>query len=151
MGHHLRPLQPAEGATAATTIYWLWGPAYANITTQVQAKTYKAGYEYFDASTQALGLFGFMEGQPQPGIADLPAADVQSAKDTLAKMLAPDTGKTARFDIVFTGPIKDNTGKQILAAGQKLEQAYWMISPADATCKVCMHWWADGVNATIPY
>ena len=35
------------------------------------------------------GLFGFMEGQePQPGIADLPEADVQLVKDTLAAMLA---------------------------------------------------------------
>ena len=72
-----------------TTIYWLWGPEYARIGEQVKAKTYKAGYEYFDAETKSLGLFGFMDGQtPQPGIKDLPAADVQMVKDTLAKMLA---------------------------------------------------------------
>ncbi len=46
-----------------TTIYWLWGPEYARIGEQVKAKTYKAGYEYFDAETKSLGLFGFMDGQ----------------------------------------------------------------------------------------
>ena len=30
---------------------------------------------------------------------------------------------TARFDIVFAGPIIDNTGKELLPAGQKLEQS----------------------------
>ena len=67
-----------------------------------------------------MGLYGFMEGEtPQPGVADLPEADVQLVKDTLAKMLA---GEFGRFD-VFAGPIKDNTGKEILPAGGKLEQS----------------------------
>jgi basic membrane protein A len=133
-----------------TTIYWLWGPEYARIAEKVKAKTYTAGYEYFDADSGSLGLFGFMEGQtPQPGIKDLPAADVQVVKDTLAKMLA---GTFNRFD-VFAGPIKDNTGKEILAAGAKLVQADLDQFPPGAPgseCSVCMHWWADGVNAEIP-
>ena len=55
---------------------------------------------------------GFMEGQtPRKGVADLPEADLTMVKDTLAKMLA---GTFGRFD-VFAGPIKDNTGKEILA------------------------------------
>ena len=63
-----------------------------------------------------MGLFGFMDGQtPQPGVADLPAEDVQLVKDTLAKMLA---GEFDRFD-VFAGPIKDNTGK--VAPGRRRE------------------------------
>ena len=41
-------------------------------------------------------------------------------KETLATMLG---GSTARFDIVFNGPIKDNTGKELLPAGQKLAQS----------------------------
>ena len=131
-----------------TTIYWLWGPEYARIAEQVKAKTYTAGYEYFDADTGSLGLFGFMQGQtPQPGIKDLPAADVQMVKDILAKMLA---GQFNRFD-VFAGPIIDNTGKQILAAGQKLQQSDLdQFPPGTPACTVCMHWWAAGVNATIP-
>ena len=68
-------------------------------------------------------------------------------KDTLAKMLA---GQFTRFD-VFAGPITDNTGKQILAAGQKLVQADLdQFPPGTPPCTVCMHWWAQGVNATIP-
>ena len=102
-----------------TAPYWIWGPEYTRIAELVKAGTYKAGYEYFDADAGAMGLFGFMDGQtPQPGIKDLPAADVQLVKDTLAKMLA---GEFGRFD-VFAGPITDNTGKQILAAGEKLQQ-----------------------------
>ncbi len=133
-----------------TTPYWIWGPEYARIAEQVKAKTYKAGYEYFDAESGSLGLFGFMDGQtPQPGIKDLPAADVQMVKDTLAKMLK---GEFNRFD-VFSGPLKDNTGKEILPAGQKLVQADLDQFPPGADgnpCKTCMHWWADGVNADIP-
>ena len=131
-----------------TTPYWIWGPEYARIAEQVKAKTYKAGYEYFDADSGSLGLFGFMEGQtPQPGVKDLPAADVQMVKDTLAKMLA---GEFTRFD-VFAGPITDNTGKQVLAAGLKLQQPDLdQFPPGTPPCTVCMHWWAQGINATIP-
>jgi basic membrane protein A len=133
-----------------TTPYWIWGPEYARIAEQVKAKTYKAGYEYFDADSGSIGLFGFMEGQtPQPGIKDLPAADVQMVKDTLAKMLK---GEFTRFD-VFTGPITDNTGKQVLAAGQKLVQADLDQFPPGATgnpCTVCMQWFAQGINGTLP-
>ena len=103
-----------------TAPYWIWGPEYTRIAEQVKAGTYTAGYEYFDADSKAMGLFGFMDGEtPQPGIADLPAADVQLVKETLAKMLA---GEFGRFD-VFAGPINDNTGKELLPAGEKLEQS----------------------------
>jgi basic membrane protein A len=133
-----------------TAPYWIWGPEYLRIAEQVKAGTYKAGYEYFDADTLAMGLFGFMDGQkPQPGIADLPAADVQAVKDTLAKMLK---GEFNRFD-VFAGPITDNTGKAVLAAGAKLEQADLDQFPPGAEgnpCKVCMQWLAEGINGTIP-
>ncbi|MBI3164671.1 MAG: BMP family ABC transporter substrate-binding protein, partial [Chloroflexi bacterium] len=58
-----------------TAPYWVWGPVYAEIAEQVIAGTYKPGWQYFDADTGALGLFGFMEGQEmQPGVADLDPA-----------------------------------------------------------------------------
>ena len=131
-----------------TAPYWIWGPEYVRIGKQVQAKTYKATYEYFDADAKAMGLYGFMDGQtPQKGVTDLPAADVQKVKDTLAKMLA---GQFGRFD-VFAGPIKDNTGKEILAAGAKLEQQDLdQFPPGTPPCKVCMYWWADGIIPTVP-
>jgi basic membrane protein A len=133
-----------------TAPYWIWGPEYARIAEQVKAKTYKAGYEYFDADSKAMGLFGFMEGEtPTKGVSELPAADVQLVKDTLAKMLA---GEFTRFD-VFAGPIKDNTGKEILPAGAKLEQSDLDQFPPGAPgaeCKVCMYWWADGITVELP-
>jgi basic membrane protein A len=133
-----------------TAPYWIWGPEYARIAEQVKAKTYTAGYEYFDADSKAMALMGFMEGQtPRKGVADLPEADLTMVKDTLAKMLA---GQFGRFD-VFAGPIKDNTGKEILAAGAKLEQPDLDQFPPGAPgaeCKVCMYWWADGITSELP-
>jgi basic membrane protein A len=134
-----------------TAPYWIWGPEYTRIAEQVKAKTYKAGYEYFDADAGAMGLLGFMEGEtPRMGIKDLPAADVQLVKDTLATMLKSSTG---RFDIVFAGPLKDNTGKELLAAGAKLAQSDLDQFPPGAPgneCKTCMYWWNEGIVAKLP-
>ena len=83
------------------------------------------------------------------GVEDLPEADVQLVKDTLAKMLA---GEFGRFD-VFAGPLVDNTGTQLLAAGEKLEQADLDQFPPGAPgaeCTTCMYWWAEGINAKLP-
>lgn len=133
-----------------TAPYWIWGPEYARIAEQVKAGTYTAGYEYFDAASGAMGLYGFMEGEtPQPGVTDLPAEDVQLVRDTLAQMLA---GEFDRFD-VFAGPITDNQGNVILAEGAQLVQADLDQFPPGAEgnpCGVCMHWWAEGVTAELP-
>jgi basic membrane protein A len=133
-----------------TTPYWIWGPEYARIGQQVKDKKYTAGYEYFDANSKAMGLFGFMEGQtPQKGITDLPPADVQAVKDLLAKMLA---GTAGRFD-VFAGPIKDNTGKELLKAGEKLKQSDLDQFPPGAPgaeCTVCMYWWNENITVPLP-
>jgi basic membrane protein A len=133
-----------------TTIYWNWGPIYAKIAQGVIDKTYKPGFDYFDADSGSLGLFGFMEGQTMTkGESELPGADIQMVKDTLAQMLA---GKFTRFD-VFSGEIKDNKGTVIVPAGQKFEQADIDQFPPGApglACKYCMYWWADGITAELP-
>ena len=133
-----------------TAPYWIWGPEYKRIAEAVKGKTYKAGYEYFDADSKAMALLGFMEGEtPRKGVEDLPEADVKLVKDTLAKMLA---GEFGRFD-VFAGPIKDNTGKEILPAGAKLEQSDLDQFPPGAPgaeCDVCMYWWAEGITVELP-
>ena len=133
-----------------TAPYWIWGPEYVRIGKQVKDKTYKAGYEYFDADSKAMGLFGFMEGQtPQKGVDDLPQADVDKVKSTLADALA---GKFGRFD-VFAGPIKDNTGKELLPAGQKLKQSDLDQFPPGAPgseCSVCMYWWNENISVPLP-
>jgi basic membrane protein A len=134
-----------------TAPYWIWGPEYARIAEQVKAGTYTAGYEYFDADSKAMGLLGFMDGEePRMGVKDLPEADVKLVKDTLATMLS---SSTARFDIVFAGPIVDNTNKTLLAEGEKLEQSDLDQFPPGAPgaeCKTCMYWWNEGITAELP-
>jgi basic membrane protein A len=133
-----------------TTIYWNWGPIYLKVAEGLRDGTYKPGWDYFDAETGSLGLFGFMEGQtPQPGVNDLPPEDVQLVRDTLAQMLA---GKFNRFD-VFAGEVKDNKGNVVVPAGEKMVQADLDQFPPGAPgleCKYCMHWWAEGITAELP-
>jgi basic membrane protein A len=130
-----------------TAPYWNWGPIYAKITKAVIDGSYKVGYDYFDADSGGLGLYGFMEGQqPTKGVADLPPETLQMVKDTLAKM---QKGEFTRFD-VFAGPIKDNQGKEIVPAGQKLQQADLDQFDPKSGCKYCMHWWAEGITAELP-
>ena len=133
-----------------TAPYWVWGPIYSGITEKVIAGTYVPGYDYFDAETGALGLFGFMDGQElQPGVADLDPEVIAMVKDTLAQMLA---GEFTRFD-VFTGPINDNQGNVVLPAGQSLEQVDLDAFPEfglPCSIDVCMKWWAEGITAELP-
>ncbi len=131
-----------------TSMYWNWGPVYADIVERSRAGTYVGGSEYFDADTGALGLFGFMEGEtPQPGIADLPEEDLALIRDTLAAMLA---GEFTRFD-VFKGPITDNQGNLVLADGVSLEQIDLDgFSQFGSPCETCMYWWNENVTAELP-
>jgi len=133
-----------------TAPYWIWGPVYAQIAEGVRNGTYQPGWHYFDAEIGAMGLYGFMEGEtPQPGVADLPAADVQLVRDTLAQMLA---GEFDRFDL-FSGPIIDNQGNVVVPEGEQLSQSDLDQFPPGAPgleCKYCMYWWAEGVTAELP-
>lgn len=131
-----------------TSMYWNWGPVYARIVEGSKAGTWKGGWEYFDADSGAMGLLGFMEGEEMmPGTAELPAADLQLIRDTLAKMLA---GEFTRFD-VFAGPITDNQGNVVLAAGEKLEQADLDgFAQFGSPCTTCMYWWNENVTAELP-
>jgi basic membrane protein A len=131
-----------------TAPYWNWGPVYAGIAQGTIDGTYVPGFQYFDADAGAMGLYGFMEGQtPQPGVEDLPAADVQLVRDTLAAALA---GDFTRFD-VFKGPISDNQGNLILADGVSLEQLDLDgFAEFGSPCITCMYWWAEGITAELP-
>ena len=133
-----------------TTIYWNWGPIYAKITQGVIDKTYKVGWDYFDADSGSLGLYGFMEGQQlTTGAAELPPEVLQMVRDTLAQMLA---GEFTRFD-VFAGEIKDNAGNVVVPAGEKMSQPDLDQFPPGAPgleCKYCMYWWAAGITAELP-
>jgi basic membrane protein A len=131
-----------------TAPYWVWGPIYAQITESVIAGTYVPGWEYFDADTGALGLYGFMEGQELTmGVQDLPPEVIQEVRDTLALMLA---GEFDRFD-VFSGPINDNQGNLIVPAGESLQQVDLDAFPEYGLgCTYCMKWWAEGITAELP-
>jgi len=133
-----------------TAPYWNWGTVYAKIAQDVNDGTYQVGWDYFDADSGGLGLYGFMEGQTlTTGVQDLPPEVVQMVKDTLAQMLA---GTFNRFD-VFSGPINDNAGNTIIPAGEKFQQADLDQFPPGAPgleCKYCMKWWAEGITAELP-
>ncbi|MEJ2746874.1 MAG: BMP family ABC transporter substrate-binding protein [Anaerolineae bacterium] len=123
-----------------TSMYWNWGPEYARIVEGSRDGTWVGGSEYFDADSGGLGLYGFMEGETmQPGVAELPAEDLQLVRDTLDKMLA---GEFTRFD-VFKGPITDNQGNQVLADGVSLKQEDLDQFPA-------MFWWNENITAELP-
>jgi len=133
-----------------TAPYWNWGATYARVTKALIDKTYVVGWDYFDADTGGLGLFGFMEGQElTAGVKDLPPEVITMVEDTLAKMLA---GEFNRFD-VFSGEIKDNKGTVIVPAGEKFTQPDLDQFPPGAPgleCKYCMYWWAEGITAELP-
>ncbi len=131
-----------------TSMYWNWGPVYADIVERSRNGEYVGGSEYFDADTGALGLFGFMEGETlQPGVAELPEEDLQLIRDTLAMMLA---GEFTRFD-VFKGPIVDNQGNVVLEDGVSLEQIDLDgFSQFGSPCTTCMYWWNENITAELP-
>lgn len=131
-----------------TAPYWDWSAVYARITQGVMDKTYKPGWEYFDADAGGLGLYGFMPGETlTPGAAELPAQVLTDVRNLLGKM---QRGEFTRFD-VFTGPIKDNQGNLVVPEGEKMTQFDLEQFPADGLgCTYCMHWWAEGVVAPLP-
>jgi len=131
-----------------TAPYWVWGPEYARITQGIIDGTYTPGWDYFDAETGALGLYGFMEGQKlTSGMKDLDPAVIEEVKMILAQMLA---GEYTRFD-VFSGPIYDNQGNLVVPEGEALEQVDLDAFPEyGLDCKYCMKWWAEGITAELP-
>ena len=134
--------------TCLTSMYWNWGPIYGKIIEECRAGTWKGSSDYFDGDSGGLGLLGFMAGETmQPGVADLPAADLALVKGLVADMLA---GKFTRFD-VFKGPITDNKGNQVLADGVSLEQLDLDgFKEFGSTCKTCMYWWNQNITAELP-
>ncbi len=131
-----------------TSMYWNWGPVYADIVERSRDGEYVGGSEYFDADSGAMGLFGFMDGETMmPGTAELPAEDLALIQDTLEAML---NGDFTRFD-VFKGPITDNQGNEILPDGVSLVQEDLDgFAQFDAPCETCMYWWNENITAELP-
>jgi basic membrane protein A len=130
-----------------TVPYWEWGPYYVQMVQQMMDGTFVPSDLYFDVDSGALGLKGFMEGQePSPAV---PAEVIPQVREVLDQMLA---GDFDRFD-VFTGPINNNKGEEIVPAGASLTQSD--LEGIDATiaaqtgreaCTYCMIWLAEGVS-----
>ena len=131
-----------------TSMYWNWGPVYGRIVEESRAGTWVGGWEYFDADSGAMGLYGFMDGETkQPGVEGIPAEDLALIEDTLAAMLA---GDFTRFD-VFKGPIVDNQGNVILEDGVSLEQLDLDgFAQFGSECTTCMYWWNENITAELP-
>jgi basic membrane protein A and related proteins len=108
-----------------TSAIWNWGPYYVAAIKQVRAGTWKSTDEWWPIGTGIVGLSPF-----GPMIADTLKTLVEQHKQDLI---------AGRFD-VFWGPIKDQSGKLRIAAGEK---------PADEVL-LGMNWFVDGVVGTVP-
>ncbi len=131
-----------------TSMYWNWGPVYADIVEKSREGTWKGGWEYFDSDIGGMGLFGFGEDEElQPGVAELPAEDLTLIRETYEKFLS---GELDRFD-VFSGPITDNQGNLVVPEGSSLEQADLDgFAQFGSECTTCMYWWNENITAELP-
>jgi len=133
-----------------TAPYWNWGPVFVRVVEDVRAGTYVFGWDYFDADSGGLGIYGLMEGQTMPpGMASLPTETLDEIKGILDQMLA---GEFDRFD-VFSGPILDNQGNVVVPEGEQMVQSDLDQFPPGAEgleCTYCMKWWAEGITAELP-
>jgi basic membrane protein A len=113
---------PKAWVTAAT---WNWGPFYTKTTQAVIDGTWKADQYY---GSMADGLVSYA-----PLATDVPA-DVKTKIEKIAVDIKSGTFKP------FTGPIKDNTGKEEIKAG----------SSAQLSSLLTMNYAIEGVVGTIP-
>ena len=131
-----------------TSMYWNWGPVYANIVDQSRNGEYVGGWEYFDSDTGGMGLFGFGEDEElMPGVASIPDEDLAMIKETYMKFLS---GELDRFD-VFSGPITDNQGNLVVPEGVSLKQEDLDgFKEFGSECETCMYWWNENISAELP-
>ncbi|MCB0204733.1 MAG: BMP family ABC transporter substrate-binding protein [Caldilineae bacterium] len=131
-----------------TSMYWNWGPVYANIVDQSRNGEYVGGWEYFDSDTGGMGLFGFGEDEElMPGVASIPEEDLAMIKETYMKFLS---GELDRFD-VFSGPITDNQGNLVVPEGVSLKQEDLDgFKEFGSECETCMYWWNENISAELP-
>lgn len=149
IGYDSRNACEVDPEHCLTVPYWEWGPEYTRLVQNMIDGTFKGEDIYFDVDSGSLGLLGFMEGQtPQPGV---PAEVIPAVQELLGKMLS---GEINRFTI-FTGPIRDNKGNEIVPAGVSLTQSDLeglQAIPGREDCTFCMNWLVEGIvpDAEIP-
>jgi len=113
----------ADCALVSTT--WNWGPYYVNAVKRVMSKAWKPQEIFWGFKENLIGLASFHPSVPKP---------VQQ------KVLAELKKMKAGQDDSFLGPIKDQEGKVIIAAGQR-------ASDKDL---LTMKWFVEGVTGKIP-
>jgi basic membrane protein A len=132
--------------------YWNWGPVYVDIINGVQDGTWTPEDFYGSTADGMIGFYGFMEGQePYPSV---PESVIPEVRDVLAQMQA---GEFTRFDI-FSGPINDNQGNEVIPDGVALTQSDleglsegYMSAFGIAgrePCEICMDYLVEGFDST---
>jgi basic membrane protein A len=132
-----------------TVPYWNWGPEYVRLINSMIDGSFVGEDVYFDVDSGSLGLLGFMEGETVAS--GVPEDVIPLVQETLAKM---QSGEMNRFSI-FTGPINDNKGNEIVPAGSSLTQSDLeglQGIEGREDCTYCMNWLVEGVvpDAEIP-
>jgi basic membrane protein A len=135
-----------------TVPYWNWGPLYVDIVTKVQAGTWQPENYYGSTADGMLGIYGFMEGQTP--YERVPESVIPEVQTVLAQM---QSGEFDRFDI-FSGPINDNQGGEVIPAGVSLTQsdleglsdgymsAFNIVGREP--CTICMDFLVEGFDPT---
>ncbi|MEW6696942.1 MAG: BMP family ABC transporter substrate-binding protein [Bacillota bacterium] len=108
-----------------TSAVWNWGPYYVNTVKAIKEGTWKSDQYWGPMSDKIVDLapYGPMVSEEVKTLTEAKKQEILDGK----------------FD-VFTGPIKDQTGKERVAAGQKMTDAE-MLS---------FDWFVEGVEGTIP-
>ena len=139
-------------ASCLTVPYWIWGPTYQRIVEEVQAGTWQPDNWYGTTADGLLGAFGFMEGEePYPSV---PEEVIPEVREVIAQMQA---GEFTRFDI-FSGPLNDNQGNEIIPEGVSLTQSdleglsegYMAAFGIEGRepCTICMDYLVEGFDPT---
>lgn len=135
-----------------TVPYWHWGPLYVDLVSNIVDGTWTPEDFYGSTADGLLGLYGFMEGQ-EP-YASVPESVIPEVEEVLAQMQA---GEFTRFDI-FTGPINDNQGNEVIPDGVSLTQSdleglsegYMSAFGIEGRepCTICMDYLVEGFDST---
>ncbi len=149
IGYDSRNACEVDTERCLTVPYWNWGPEYVRLINSMMDGSFTGEDVYFDADSGSLGLLGFMEGETvAPGVTEDVIPLVQ---ETMAKL---QSGEMNRFTI-FSGPINDNKGNELVPAGASLTQSDLeglKGIEGREDCTYCMNWLVEGVvpDAEIP-
>lgn len=108
-----------------TSAVWNWGPYYVKVVEAVKNGTWKSEQYWGPMSDNIVGLAPF-----GPMVDEETKKLVEEAKQKIL---------SGQWD-VFTGPIKDQQGKERVPAGQKMSDADMLK----------FDWFVEGVDGTIP-